>query len=184
MRARVVDTLQSVPRESHAILREVREDDLDLLFAFRRDSALQAQLLTVPDGLDELALHGWIARRRNEPEGAFLMIEDATNGEAVGYAQVTHVHRNNRTAFGGIVVAAGARGRGLGRAALRELAEFAKAKLGLRKLLAEIRSDNAASHRLHLSLGYRLVGTLERHFTDGSGQTHDVLLVERLLDKD
>ncbi len=182
MHARVVDVIRP-SREARATLRSVREDDLPFLFELRRDSALQAQLLTVTDGIDESSLRNWIARRCNEPGGAFLVIVEAATEAAVGYTQLSHVHRRNRTAYGGIVLAGGARGRGLGRAALAELATFARATLGLRKLLAEIRNDNAASLRLHLSLAYRQVGVLERHFTDASGQTHDVLLVERLLDR-
>lgn len=163
-------------------LREVRDDDIPLLFALRRDRGLQSMLLTIPKAEDDEALLAWIERRRGEPGGAFLAIEN--DGEAIGYIQVAQVHHKNRTGYGGIVIAEGRRGCGAGRAALHALLQFSRSRLGLRKLLAEIRSDNAPSIRLHLSLGYRVVGTLERHFADTGGEIHDVLLLERLLEEE
>lgn len=181
MRVLVSEGARSRPRAARVNLREVREGDFAFLVALRRDSALQAQLLTVPDSVEPAALMSWIERRRAEPGGAFLVVEDAATGEARGYVQITNVHRKNGTAYGGIVLAADARGQGYGREALAALLEFAKTELGLRKLLAEIRKDNIASTHLHLALGYREAGLLERHFVDMQGEPHDVVLVERLL---
>jgi len=161
--------------------RDVVEDDLPLLFELRRDLSLQSLLLTVPDALDDASLQAWVARRRQDPGGLFRMIIDTAANEAVGYTQVSQVHRKNRTGYGGISLAAKARGRGLGQATLRELVRTACEELGLIKLLSEVRVDNFAALRLNLSVGYRIVGTLEDHFTDSFGETHDALLLERKL---
>ncbi|MBB3136074.1 RimJ/RimL family protein N-acetyltransferase [Rhizobium pisi] len=170
-----------VPRQALVRLRPVADCDRPLLFSLRRDNALQSLLLTVPDATDDAALDAWIERRRTETGGAFLVIEDQNSGKAEGYVQITQVHRRNATGYGGIVLAEGARGLGLGRAALAELARHASRVLGLRKLMAEIDIDNAASIGLHLSLGYREVGLLEAHFADANGMTRDVMLFERRL---
>ena len=163
------------------VFREVNEADLPILFELRRDVPLQALLLTVPNALDEAALRAWIARRQGDPGGFFRVIQDVALGDVVGYVQVSQVHRLNRTGYGGISLASTARGRGLGQATLRLLIETAREELGLIKLLSEVRVDNFPALRLNLSVGYRIVGTLEKHFTDLEGRVHDVLLLERLL---
>ncbi|MGH6806652.1 MAG: GNAT family N-acetyltransferase [Ensifer adhaerens] len=182
MRAQIETGNIATARNDSVHLRAPSAGDHPLLFALRRDQDLQSLLLTVPEGTTDADLEAWVLRKRSQPGEAFLAIEDIATGAAVGYVQVTQVHRKNRTGYGGIVLAAGARGRGLGRAALQQLTTFGKAQFGLRKLLAEIRKDNLPSMNLHLALGYRVVGTLEKHFVDAHGQQHDVVLLERLLD--
>lgn len=163
------------------IFRDIVEEHLPQLFELRRDLSLQALLLTIPDGLDEASLHAWVGRRQAETGGMFRMIVDTASEEALGFIQVNSVHRKNRTGYGGICLAAKARNRGLGQAALRELIKVAGNELGLIKLLSEVRIDNFAALRTHLSVGYRLVGTLENHFTDSDSKSYNVFLLERLL---
>jgi len=72
-----------------------------------------------------------------------------------------------------------ARRRGAGRAALEELIRLAR-ESGLRKLTSKVFVENAASRSLLKTLGFREVGTHERHgLLDG--RWHDVVVVERLL---
>lgn len=160
--------------------RDVREDDLPMLFRLRRDLALQSLLLTVPDALDDAAVNGWIARRRNEPGGLFRIVEDASCGEAAGYVQIGNVHRRNRSGYAGVCLVGNARGRGLGQATLGKLIAIARDELGLIKLLSEVRADNFTALRYNLLLGFKVVGTLRTHFTTAEGVQHDVLLLERL----
>ena len=183
MRPQMMENHRHLSHRASIRLRPVADGDRPLLFSLRRDSALQSLLLTVPDATDDAALDAWIERRRNEKGGAFLIIEDQASGRSAGYVQITQVHRRNATGYGGIVLAEGARGLGLGRAALTELGLHACQALGLRKLMAEIDVDNSASIRLHLSLGYREVGILKAHFTDADGLTRDVALFERRLEE-
>ncbi|MBB3655870.1 RimJ/RimL family protein N-acetyltransferase [Rhizobium sp. BK650] len=179
----MMDDLRHVAHRASIRLRPIADGDRRLLFSLRRDCALQSLLLTVPDATDDAALDAWIERRRNEKGGAFLIIEDQASGKPVGYVQITQVHHRNATGYGGIVLAEGARGFGLGRAALTELGLHAYQNLRLRKLMAEIDVDNSASIGLHLSLGYREVGVLKAHFTDADGLTRDVALFERRLEE-
>lgn len=183
MRTQVEAANITTSPKAKAHLRALDAGDLPLLFALRRDRELQSLLLTVPDGTTDADLRAWVERRKSQPGEAFLAIEDVARRKAVGYVQVTQVHRKNATGYGGIVLAADARGQGLGRLALQQLLAFSRTQLGLRKLLAEIRPDNLPSLKLHLALGYRTVGTLERHFADADGRQHDVVLLERLLDE-
>lgn len=166
-----------------AIFRDVRDDDLPMLFELRRDLVLQALLLTVPDATDDASLLSWIARRQNDAGGMFRVVENAENGDAIGYVQISNVHRRNRVGYAGLCLAARARGRGLGQATLAHLIDVAAGELGLVKLLSEVRADNFTSLRPHLLLDFRIVGTLRKHFVGGDGTAHDVLVLERLLDR-
>lgn len=76
-----------------------------------------------------------------------------------------------------VYVAAWARGRGVGRALLEELIERSEAA-GIWTLTAGIFPENAASVRLHMVCGFRLVGVRER-LGELDGVWRDVLLLER-----
>ena len=71
-----------------------------------------------------------------------------------------------------IYIDADHRGRGVGRALLVALID-AGAKAGLHSILARITTDNAASIKLHESLGFALVGTY-RQLGHKFGKRHDV----------
>jgi RimJ/RimL family protein N-acetyltransferase len=170
------------PLRPAVLFRDVREEDLPLLFGLRRDLALQSLLLTVPDALDDQSLRGWIARRQQDPGGLFRAVEEVSTGQAVGYAQISQVHRRNGVGYAGIALVADVRGRGLGQATLAKLIRVSREELGLNKLLSEVRIDNFAALKYNLLLGFQIVGTLKSHFADSDGVRHDVLFLERLLD--
>ena len=78
-----------------------------------------------------------------------------------------------------IYVARTERGRGAGRLAMLALFESA-GRAGILKLVSRVITTNDASRRLLASLGFREVGTYERHGQlDGSWR--DVVIVEKLL---
>jgi phosphinothricin acetyltransferase len=76
-----------------------------------------------------------------------------------------------------IYVSDGCRGRGIGRRLLQALVEAAE-RTGFWTLQGGIFASNAPSIRLHLSCGFRIVGTRER-IGSLAGTWHDVVLVER-----
>jgi phosphinothricin acetyltransferase len=72
-----------------------------------------------------------------------------------------------------------ARGRGAGRLATAAIIDYA-ARAGFWKLVARVFVENAASRALCRSMGFREVGTYEKHGRlDGAWR--DVVIVERLL---
>lgn len=157
------------------------DSDFGTLAAIRRDLGMQALLLTVPEATDDDAIRAWIARRSQDAGGMFLVIAEMETDKALGFVQVSGVHRRNRHGYGGIALAGDVRSRGLGQSTLRFLVNFAATELGLAKLLSEVRTDNYAAIRMNLAVGYRITGTLQNHFCDGEGKFHDVLLFERQL---
>lgn len=73
-----------------------------------------------------------------------------------------------------------ARGRGFGRAVLVELIDAARAR-GDWKLLSRVFPENQASLKMLTSLGFRRVGTYQRH-AKLDGVWRDVVIVEKLID--
>jgi phosphinothricin acetyltransferase len=107
-----------------------------------------------------------------------LVAEEA--GEVVGWAALSPW--SSRPAYAGacwvsVYVAAGARGRGVGRQLLEALVASSRAG-GIWTLVAGVFPENRASLALHRACGFRLVGRLER-----PGRLHgtwrDVVLLER-----
>ena len=72
-----------------------------------------------------------------------------------------------------------ARGRGVGRRLLEELAAAAE-DAGLYKLTSRVFTDNAASRAVHLAAGFEEAGIQRRH-GKLDGEWKDCVLVERLL---
>lgn len=90
----------------------------------------------------------------------------------------------NRECYAGIAeasvyVARARRGRGAGRMALEALIESA-GQAGYWKLVSRIFPENHASRSLIRSLGFREVGTYEKH-GKLDGVWRDVIIVERLI---
>jgi phosphinothricin acetyltransferase len=78
-----------------------------------------------------------------------------------------------------VYVANGERGRGAGQLAMEALIEAAESA-GFWKLLSRVFTENSASLSLLRSLGFREVGTYEKH-GKLDGEWRDVVIVERLL---
>ncbi len=78
-----------------------------------------------------------------------------------------------------VYVARAARGRGAGRVAMEALIREAE-RAGLWKLVSRVFPENAGSLRLLRSVGFREVGTYEKH-ARLDGAWRDVVIVERLI---
>lgn len=159
-------------------LRSPENSDFEFLASLRRDSALQTLLLNVVTSTDDDAVAEWLERRKTDPNGSFLVIADGMTGEAIGFAQITNIHRRNRHGFIGIVIAPGAQGQGLGRVAMENLIATAKEKYHLEKILLEVRADNLAALSLYKSMNFRIVGTMLSHFR-ANDDIYDVVLMEK-----
>jgi phosphinothricin acetyltransferase len=106
----------------------------------------------------------------------------AMNNQVAAYA-VAFPYRS-RACYDGVrefsvYVARQARGHGHGRLALEALIAAARQR-GWWKLISRVFPENAASRALCKSLGFREVGTYEKH-AKLDGQWRDVVIVEKLL---
>lgn len=109
-----------------------------------------------------------------------VVVED--EGKLVAFA-ATSTYRA-RPCYAGVAefsvyVARQARGHGYGRAALLALIQEAE-RAGFWKLLSRVFVENTASRALLKSVGFREVGTYEKH-GKLDGVWRDVVIVERLL---
>jgi len=160
-----------------ARLRPPRDEDHSVLAELRRDEAVQHMLLAYPPpgGADDLS--DWIKRRNAEH---WWVIADSETDACVGYVQLSDVHRKGGHAMVGIALAERVRGTGAGSAAMRGLVAEARA-LGLRKIMIEVRADNAPAIALYERSGFRNVGTLKDHYDDGTC-FHDTRIMELMLE--
>lgn len=109
-----------------------------------------------------------------------VVVEDT--GGIVAFASTSSYR--SRECYAGIAefsvyVARKARGKGAGRLAMAALLDAAAAA-GFWKLVSRVFVDNAASRGLLESVGFREVGTYEKH-ARLDGQWRDVVIVERLI---
>jgi phosphinothricin acetyltransferase len=116
-----------------------------------------------------------------EPDLPFLVAED-DSGQVVGFARISPY--SDRCVYEGVgehgvYVDAAARGRGLGRRLLEELAAEAERR-GMYKLTSRVFTTNAASLAAHRAAGFEEVGVQRRH-GKLDGEWKDCVLVERLL---
>jgi L-amino acid N-acyltransferase YncA len=115
------------------------------------------------------------------PRHPIVVVED-DNGGVIAFAS-TSVYRP-RACYAGVAefsvyVARDARGRGAGRAAMDRLISDAR-DAGFWKLVSRVFVENEASRRLLKAVGFREVGTYQKHGRL-DGVWHDTVIVERLL---
>ena len=125
-------------------------------------------------------LAGWLDARHP----VIVVEESGLEGAGVIAFASTSAYRAGRECYAGVAefsvyVARAARGQGVGRLAMTALIEAARAA-GFWKLVSRVFPENTASRALLRSLGFREVGTYERH-AQLDGAWRDVTIVERLL---
>jgi len=116
--------------------------------------------------------------KHNHP--VFVAVDEA--GKLVGWSALNRYHDRKGyqyTTENSVYVAAGQRGRGIGKLLMKPLIESARQR-GLHAILAGIDADNEASIRLHASFGFVKVA----HFKEVGfkfGRWLDVVYLELLL---
>jgi L-amino acid N-acyltransferase YncA len=164
-------------REARSLtIRAAEHADMEAIAALYNEGIAerQATFETRPRAPQEI--EAWF-----EPDLPFLVAEDDTS-RVVGFARVSPY--SDRCVYEGVgehgvYVDAGARGRGIGRQLLEELAAEAERR-GIYKLTSRVFTTNAASLAAHRAAGFEEVGVQRRHGRL-DGEWKDCVLVERLL---
>lgn len=98
------------------------------------------------------ARHGW-----------YVVAVDAADGGILGYAGLSCPRGAHAADVQTIAVAAGSRGRGIGRALLTRLVAEAHAR-GAREVLLEVRADNPVAQALYSSLGFEAIAVRPHYY--------------------
>ncbi len=139
-------------------IRRVSPDDAELLWAWRNDDLVRRNSFsTEPIPWEDH--ERWLASQLASAAVAIYVVEDIDGP----VAQVRYQRREPGEAEVHISVAATARGRGYGRAALTETVHEACAVLGVSSVLAFIKEDNAPSLRAFAAAGYQPAGLVSEH---------------------
>jgi RimJ/RimL family protein N-acetyltransferase len=110
-----------------------------------------------------------------------LAIEFKETGRLVGLTNLTRIDRRAGTAYFGVVVGEkDCWGKGIARETLTLMLHRA-IRLGLRKVLLEVTSDNPRAIALYQRAGFDTEGVLRRQLPRGQGHV-DVLIMAVFLD--
>ena len=137
-------------------------------------ATLETRLRTEEEMLD------WLNNRSEKHK--VLVIEDESN-TVHGWASLNVF--NSRCCYSGVVdisiyISRIMRGKGLGKQLLRSLIQTAKDE-GFHKLVLSTFNTNEAGKKLYKSLGFREVGTYEKHGVL-DGKWVDITIMELILD--
>lgn len=156
-------------------LRLMTSADADRIIRFARTLPEGDLLFLSRDITDPDVVGQWV---QDLAAGRVVTVIAEVDGEVAGYAGL----RYNRTAWqrhvGELRVQVGPRyrARGLGRALTEEIFAIARS-LGLRKILAQMTSDQRAAVTIFERLGFQPEARLRDCVMDRSGRTHDLIIM-------
>jgi RimJ/RimL family protein N-acetyltransferase len=134
-------------------IRPAGPEDEDLVLRWRNEPSARAASFSKDEILAEHH-HAWFTRKLSDPDCALLIVEE--DGQPVGQVRLDRVgHDLGEISIG---FAPGARGRGLGREALRRTVLNAPRLLAVRSVRAFVKRENAASLAAFEAAGFRVVG--------------------------
>ncbi len=152
-------------------LRALEPEDLDLLYTIENDTATW-DICSSKVNYSKYAIRNYLAQQPQEIEVAGevrLVITDRETTQPIGLIDLTGYSATNRSAEVGIALLASERGKGWGKAAIKEIELYAKNHLNLRMLYAHTLADNTSvAKNLFLNCNYIPVATLpEWHYSNG-----------------
>ncbi len=159
-------------------LRELRQQDADALSQLVADIPAGDRTFFKEDITDaEAVADRWIADERSV---CWLAFDD---GAVVAFAAlVLGVERMSHVGDLRLVVAAHARGRGLGRTvAHRMLVEAVEH--GLKKVTVDIAAENETAIRMFQDLGFQPEALLPDRLRDPDGELHDLVVLAHAVDE-
>lgn len=143
------------PTPTAVRLRRARPDDVPTLIALEAASFASDRL-----SARQMALHA-----AGRSHAAFVVAE--RRGEVLGNALVFFRRGSRQARLYSIVVAAAARGLGLGRRLLAR-AEREARRSGARRMVLEVRTGNVAAIALYESAGYARIAQWPGYYEDGA----------------
>jgi RimJ/RimL family protein N-acetyltransferase len=134
-------------------LRRAGVEDADLLRSWRNDpTTREASFSSREVSREEHAR--WLAEKLEDANCALFIVEDA--GEPIGQVRLDRVDQDEAEVS--IALASAARGKGIGREALRLAKSHAARSLGVKKLTARVKCSNSASLAAFRAAGFSPAG--------------------------
>lgn len=147
------------------LLRARRTDDFEMLFSIAQDlSTWDERTDRAPTPLTReqyAARLAHVGGPDDKTDDASFVIE--VDGEGVGAASLFDFDHLARHAEAGISLVPGARGRGIGTAAIHQLAEFGFARRNLHRIHLQAIASNVAAIRAYEKAGFVLEGRHREH---------------------
>ena len=148
---------------SHILkLRAVEPEDLDLMYLIENDTELwPCGQASVP--FSHYALKQFIAESSNDVfrDRQLRLVIEKADGVSVGFVDLQRYDPQHHRAEVGIVVVPEQQRKGLASEALRLLAKYVSAHLGIHQLYAIVPENNTASMALFRKCGYKKTATLQ-----------------------
>ena len=146
-------------------LRSIEDDDLLGLHELLNDKRNQELVGGTLNSMNRREVLDWLNFKRvDEKTFIFSIISE---GEFSGYVLITSVDSLNGHAVFGINLLRSMQGKGIGAIAITLVHKLCKKELSLRKLVLYVRADNHFAISLYVKMGYKAVGSLSNHLTDG-----------------
>lgn len=164
------------------ILRAPEPEDLDLLYLLEaEEGSLHGGINTAPVSRQQIYeyIKGYNADIFSARELRLCIVLCET-GETVGVIDISDYNPRDRRGFIGIAVSASFRRRGIGKAALRLLCNYAATEIGIHQLAALVTVDNDASRKLFEGKGFKTCGRLRSWVRTGKQYT-DALIYQLLF---
>jgi RimJ/RimL family protein N-acetyltransferase len=154
-----------VPETPIVSLRARTDDDLDVLFQIAADlDTWEERNAEAPRPLTRDQFDARLARTADDNAyGRTISFVVEVDGAAVGSASLFDVYSFARHAEAGITLLRGARGRGIGTAAIVQLVEFAFVRRNLRRIHLQAIASNTAAIRAYQKAGFVIEGRQREH---------------------
>jgi RimJ/RimL family protein N-acetyltransferase len=161
------------------LLRPWREADISRGLMALSDPVTQrfSWPLEAPFNTDDARAYfvGQESARLRGDEAQFALVEPGDQEVVLGGASVHTLNRERRTAALGYWLAPHARGRGVASTAVRLLATWGLAELGLVRIELTCGPDNVASQRVAARCGFVLEGVMRSHLPFKGGRRDTML---------
>jgi UDP-4-amino-4,6-dideoxy-N-acetyl-beta-L-altrosamine N-acetyltransferase len=158
------------------ILREIEEEDLDLIVKWRNDPEILKWLFSYLH-LSKVKQRKWYEKYLDDATQQTFIIEVKEEKTLIGTIGLTDIDYKNQK--GELTIIIGEKeywGKGLGEESLKLLVKFAFNEMNLRKIKALVFSDNEVAIKLYEKCGFVKEGVLQEEIFK-NGAFKDVILM-------
>lgn len=165
------------------VLREIEEEDLDLIIKWRNDPEILKWLFSYSP-LSRVKQRKWYEGYLEEDTQQIFIIELKEEKTPIGTIGLTDIdYKNQKGELTIIIGEKGYWGKGLGEESLKLLVKFAFNEMNFRKIKALVFSDNDKAIKMYEKCGFKEEGNFkEEIFKEGNFK--DVVVMSKFREKE